>query len=182
MAKKFITFIALGVLVIMAFGLFTGCGGNDNKPLPNNARIIYSIYSASEPLRDDFCIENMIAGGYYGFDDEHKVIFADDSCPLTRTFIVREQNEYEQMHAQPMGIDFEKEMLVVYTFGNSDSSGKIIIKDVSLNDETLCIYWTREKVKRNSHYKGPGTAEPRQIWLGVVMDKLDITSAEFTKV
>ena len=168
--KLIIKICGIGVMLIMIF-LTAACGNaNGNEPLPYNARF------SSVSLKDDFRIKNVIKGMIVGLDDKSQLVFADESYPATRTFIVRRQDEYEQICIQSITIDFEKEMLLIYTFAYPDNS-KFTIRDVSINGETLYVYLSFEISKAKSGY-GNMTA-PKQKWIGILMDKLDIESAEF---
>jgi len=175
MVKKI---VVLGVALIMGLGLFSGCGSNDgNGTLPYNARAIHLF--TDEPFREEFLVENRIANVSYDVGDDEPI---PGPLPATRTFIVLGQNEYEQifLSSHLEIIDFQIEMLVICTFGYSDSSGNFLINSIDLNGETLRIYWKNESAKGKSGNNA--MIPPRQRWIVLQMDKLVISSAEISKI
>ena len=162
MTKKI---LVLGVAVIMSLGLFAGCWNNDDDgTLPYNAKVL----SFSDALfRDDFRNEN-------------RLVYGDESYSADRTFVVREQTEYEQIFADSHSgtLNFDNEMILLYTFNTSYS--KITIKSLKINSESLQIDLAMTNEKTKTGYSNQ--AAPRQIWIVLQMDKLDVTIAKHKRV
>ena len=170
MARKITKLLTLGVAIIMAFSL-GACG---NGALPYNA----TFFDAKDAtLRDDFRLENRLKGMVIDLDDKGEPIFADESYPISRTFVVKEQIKYELIYTRYSleMIDFENEILLLYTFMCSNTNRKIEIKSISFEGEVLYVNWAKEKGK-----SGYGDAsQPRQRWIAIKMDLLNITAVEF---
>lgn len=173
MTKKI---LILGVAIIMALGLFAGCGGNNGDPMPYNATF---FPAGNELFSDDFVKNNWIRGAVMGLDDEGQPILADESYPITRTVIILEQDEYEQTYTYfhpDLTVDFEKDMLLLYAFNTNEENIKF--QSIKMDEDALqiCLQLSSQKKSGNTGI------QPQQRWVAVRMDKLAITTVEFTTV
>lgn len=95
--------------------------------------------------------------------------------PESRSFIVTNRKSFERMIIDDFTefeVDFDKEMLVVYTFA-TEYVLPAKIANVELTDRTLTVNYNIELIAR------AGSARrPFQRWFIVKLDKLDITSVE----
>ena len=95
--------------------------------------------------------------------------------PESRTFIVTDRKNFERIFADDFSefeIDFDSEMLIVYTF----TTYYVLpakIADIEWKEKTLTVNYNIELIP------GAGSARaPFQRWLVVKLDKLDITTVE----
>lgn len=102
----------------------------------------------------------------------------DTVSPQTRTYIVREQNEADEIFAVSPAFDFEKEMVLVYCWTEIYNSRPIILKSVQMNtNSTLKVEFSLEKPTGEI---GDASIPQRRI-LVIKMDKLNISSAVFSQ-
>ena len=97
----------------------------------------------------------------------------DESFPRTRTFIVKNQSEFDNIFTekpQELNIDFENRMLIIHT-DTTIYNRPIKLQTLKADENVLTV-----KMKMKDGKFGVGDAAmPCQIYLFVVMDKLDIT-------
>lgn len=172
--------LCLGVIFVMCLGLFAGCGEKKgDKTVPYNAVVVETDFQ----FKKDFWKENIISGAinrYY--DDEGNLqtvkTFEDETLPNFRIFIVKEQNEFDDIFDVFPQVDFEKEMVIIYIFRTPHSNRTYKIKNVEVCDKTLKISYAELGGK-----PGYGDASlPQRKALVIKMDKLDVESVEFKEV
>ena len=134
--------------------------------LPYNATF---FDSAVEWIKEEFQNENPIKTvGFVGEDN------GDD--PLTRTFVVTDSNYFESIFVDNFSgfeVDFDNEMVVVYTFG-TEYVLPATITNMTLTNATLTINYQIQLIP------GAGSAvRPFQRWFVVKLDKMDISSVQF---
>ena len=157
--------VSLGVLLLMAFSFF-GCGNNYNAV----------IVDSGLKIKGDFLKENMTYGAYY-YDNDGKLL-QDLLSPVTRTFIIKEQEVFEETFADiSLEIDFEKEMFLLHAYTSSVSWQHEIIK-VQVVGQSVEIQY-RLKDPHNQNNTG---LPPQRRFLIIKMKKLDIVAAEFKQV
>ncbi len=161
------------LLLISCMFVFAGCGNE------YNAVLTYTRYDDLKGyINDDFLEENKIFGAFYKIYSEENemeyVMLKDESFPRTRTFIVKNQSEFDNIFTekpQELNIDFENRMLVIHT-DTTIYNRPIKLQTVKADENVLTV-----KMKMNDGKFGVGDAAmPCQIYLFVVMDKLDITT------
>ncbi len=161
--KKFSLFISIVLLVITAL-YCVACGESDVQPFGTLA--FYD--NAVEWVKEDFRNENLLRGVSY-IDDN-----SENKLPQTRTFIVREQDRFEEIFVdsiEELNIDFNSEMILVYTFTSIYIAPAKI--DISIDDSITITYQFQLKA-------GTGSAtNPFQRWFVVVIDKEDYSSVIF---
>lgn len=158
--------LMLGVVVIVMFSL-VACGNKYNA-------IMYS--DTKDWINEEFLKENLIRGSHYLEDGE--IMVADESYPEFLTFIINTQEDFDSKFMKfPPTINFEKEMLLVYIFTTTNPN-IYKISEISLDDKILNINFKAEKSKGMSD----NLTSPIQKCLIVKADKMEITTANFTKV
>lgn len=159
--KKIQINIFLAMLLILCFT--TGC-----SYVKHNA-VLYD--SSVNFINEKFQSQNLIRGSLD--NDENK-----NDYPATRTFIVKNQEDFEKIFVYDFSefeIDFDKEMLIVYTF-LTEYVLPAKITNMTLNGETLTIEFSFDLIK------GTGSAvRPFQRWFVIKLDNLNISSVVFTK-
>ena len=161
---------ALVCLLVCAAGVLTAC---------DEAKKYHAEFydDVEEFMNDEFLKENRVGKAYY--PNEYYIegiterFFYDEISPRTRTFIVDDEESFAQMfNVFPVEIDFEKQTLIVYMFrainGRSHYMNKLQVEGGIL----------RVKIKEENR-KSDDTTMPGRKCVAVVIDKLEISSAEF---
>ena len=114
----------------------------------------------------------------YDPDDETSVDgWYDDKSPETRTYILSEQGEADNIFDLSPKFDFEKERVIVYCW-TEIYIRKVILKSVKTDGDTLKIKFTLKKPGWNV---GDATMPQRRI-LVIRLKKVSFSSVEFTQV
>ena len=161
------SFVAVTALLMF---FLNGCG----KEINYNAAVTSGVY------KEDFLKENMTLGAYYkneNYDPEDEnsnEYLLDETSPRSRTFIVTEQSQLNEIFESfNTPIDFEKQMLVVYVYTDCYLRAQIL-ESVKLSDNVLKI-----EFKIESGEPGRGDArEPYQRTFAVMLDKLNVEGVE----
>ena len=170
--------IAAGLALLILLQLLTGCAA---------IRYGATLYSDAEEWLDDaFLEENKISTAYYrnpDFTDIHGsepewITYPDE--PKTRTFIITEKEEYDRIFTKsPVEVDFEKEMVILYTFCSVYYGGiKYELKTMKVTDDTLTV-------KFECQYMPPDTdaaCQPYQRFFMLTMKKTEITEVKFIEM
>lgn len=167
MWKKFLGICATTALCLVMAAGFAACGKNQYHA------VLYD--NAEEWINEEYVNAHRTRGARYGENSES---VADDSCPETWTEIVKNQEKYLEIFSdaqEEFEVDFEKEMLIVYTFTTVYHRSCSLTK-LKLKDETLTIGYKIPTMV------GVGDAsKPYQRFFVVKLDKLDLNAAEFTE-
>ncbi len=146
--------------VLVILGL-TSCGNRYGAVIYDNAR---------EWIKEEFAENNRVWAYYEG----EKTI--TDDYPSSRSFLVKDEQQFKEMFVEePQGLEvnFENEMLAVYTF-NSIYIRNMGISSVKVEDDTVGVYLEYAKAK-----DGVGDAvAPYQRWVVVKMAKLDVSELD----
>lgn len=147
------------LVFITIMGMFVGC---------SHWKYHADLYdNAGEWINEEFRNQNPVG------------LAGDKLFPIDRTFTVNNQEEYSRIFAQDvdeLAVDFETQMLVVYTFIDTyRRDNRILGMDVM--DDTLKITYKMEE------YLIPvfDACIPYQRWFVIIMNKLDINSVVFEK-
>lgn len=172
-----VNFIALGLALLMTFGIFAGCS------VKKYNAVIYS--KTNEWIQTSFRESNKVKGAYYknpdyveGSDDINERYYRDETSPKNRTFIVDNQEEFDKIFVKnidELKVDFSKRMIVAYTFNSVYYRNNKLVKLV-LEDDKLTITYEMEK--------RPGVddaSQPSQVWFVVILDKFDVNSVVFVE-
>ena len=157
--------LILGVAIIMALGLFAGCGNN----IPYNAKI---FYTAQALMNEEYLEANMTLGAYkQGSQVE------DTSSPEIRTHTIGDKNSFDVAFSEfPQEVDFSEKMILVHFFTSSYPTSPYKLEKVNLDGNTLHIEF---KLNKSGSPSVPDAGLPRQTCIVVLMDKLDISTTVF---
>ena len=148
--------ITAGVLVLLLLLQFmTSCARDYHVQFFDNAeKWLKEDFASSTPLKSE-----------------------DKSAPSNLTFIIKTQDVYDRIFKEDipeLAIDFESQMIIIYTFTDYDRRENVLV-DFSVENDAIrfvCDY--------RSPLPGYGYAcEPYQRWYVVKMDKFDVRVAIF---
>ena len=152
------------VVFIIGLCFLVGCSVKYNAVLYDNA---------VEWINTEFANENLTRGIHYEPD-----FYTDETYPSERTFIVNNREKYDEIFIsglKELDIDFDMQMLVVYTFTTVYHRNNRIKKTEVKNQVLTISYKMEEKF-------GVGDASmPYQRWFVVKLDAVDISSVEFVE-
>ncbi len=151
-------FIALGLVLLMIFTLFTGCSA-----IKYNAEL---FDYANDWIKEDFINDNPIN------------CFANNEYPTERVFIVNSQEEYNKIfneNSNELKVDFATQTLVVYTFGSIYRRNCDLVS-LTIADDVLTITYKTE----NKSGVGDAT-KPYGRWFVVKLDKIQVDTVVFVE-
>ena len=157
---KTISFCVMFLIVCM-----TGCG-----TIKYNAKL---YDNATKWINEDFIKNNFTSGAFY--DDMQ----TDESYPSSRTIIIKSNEEKLSCFNSEFDVEvnFEKEMLIVYTW-TTVYHRDCRLKSLKVTDDVLCINYSFAPVAI-----GVGDASrPFQRWVIIKLDLLPITSVQVEEV
>ena len=167
--------ICAAIVILLCLSVLSGCYVKYNA-------VMYS--RVEKWIDEDFLRENRVKAYYlndeYDEDDDsddapEKYIY-DENSPRSRSFIITEEAEFKSIFTDcPISVDFDKEMVLLYIFGNIYPYREYYLKKTSLEDKTLNIYVKLENKNVCD------TTMPFQRCMMVKLDKLDITEVNFIK-
>ena len=141
---------------------------------------------AEDMLLESFIEENKIGVALYENPDYDpsvndpmldKYIKYDD-MPTTRTYIIKDAETYAKIFKEgAIEVDFDREMLLIYTFTHTEGSKKYFIKNITVNERTAVVEYHLEY----DFSDVAGSTEPGQRWFVVEMDKLDVDEVKFVE-
>lgn len=143
----------------------------------NHSSYNAKLYDASNWINNDFADNNLIRNVYYSQSDSDEKFFLDDETyPESRTFIIENLEEYNKIfnnNVEDLNVDFNKQVLIVYTFRSTDHRN---LKLISANLQDKILEITFETIFKS----GTGdTSTPYQRWMVIKLDKVEIESVEF---
>lgn len=166
-------FIAVVLVCICVFGVI-GCNQQPQQ-VEGNVGCVDNNYNAElydtagEWINEDFAKNNLV----------RTLGDPENDYPKSLVFIVDNQEDYNQIfneNAAPINVDFDKQMLVVYTF-STEYHRSNTIESIIVENDVLKITYQMEKKQ------GVGDASmPYQRWFVVKLEKLDVNSAVFEEV
>ena len=146
--------------VLVILGL-TSCANKYGAVIYDNAR---------EWIKEEFA-ENNRVWEYYEGEEQFT-----GSYPSSRSFLVKDEQRFKEIFVEePQGLEvnFENEMLAVYTF-RAIYIRNMKIDSVKVESDTVGVYLEYAKAK-----VGVGDAvAPYQRWVVVKMDKLDVSELD----
>ena len=152
--------IALTCLFACAAGVLTAC---------NEAKKYHAEFydDVEEFMNDEFLKENRVA------------YIKDETSPSARTFIVTNKEEYVQIFDEfPEKIDFTNQLIIVYMFVTT-TPRNFEMTDLSLKEGVLRVsYKVEMSIGDRLHSIKDDVIAYRRCF-ALVMDKTDITTAEF---
>ena len=104
-----------------------------------------------------------------------------DDVPSTRTFIITEKEAFDKIFANsPVSVNFDKEMIVLYMFGNVyPSRQNYKLKKIEVEGDTATVYFKMDKKPWDNRKNAV------RIWhrcMVVKMKKMDISTVTFTEI
>ena len=160
--KKLLSLV-IAFLLMLCMGIsLVGCGKIDH-----NAIIIADGITYQEEWLDN----NHVYGAY----DENGEEKYDENTPKSRTYILKNQDELDEVFSEFSEIDFEKEMVLVYCY-RTIYIRKQVLEKVVLDGNVLNVEFNVVKGKIGH---ADASAPHRRI-LVVKLDKLDIEEVKIT--
>ena len=148
-------------------------------------QIIYNakIYSQSEDLLlPEFLCANKVRGAFYlnpdydPLDDKSNEYYRETDAPKNRTFIVDSEDTFNEIFKEDtLDINWDKEMVLLYIFPDENPYRKYHLKNISLSEGNLKIYYKLERSMRND------STAPYQRCLIVKLNRQNIYNVEFIK-
>ena len=162
MIKKLLT-IGLAVLLIFSMSIsLAGC-----KQIDHNAVII----TEGITYQEEWLANNHIYGAYGENGEENY----DENTPKSRTYILKNQDELDEVFSEFSEIDFEKEMVLVYCY-RTIYIRKQVLEKVVLDGTILNVEFNVVKGKMGH----ADASAPSRRMLVLKLDKLDITEVNIT--
>ena len=135
MKKLKVTALLLAVIAFVCS--FSGCS--------DKAKYKAELYNVDEKfIRTDFAENNRISGSLYKNDDSSSSnsYFEVEDAPKTRTFIVRNKETYDEIFfADEYLVDFDNEMLIVYTCTDLYRGENYELDKITVGEENLKVYY-----------------------------------------
>ena len=164
--------IILGVLFLFLTIALSGCKNKYNA----------KIYGKRDQIISDKFLDNnhVYRAGYYKTNEDGKIVHyyeEDESMPLDRTFIVNDQTTLDTMiNENKLTVDFNTQTVLVYLYF-SYYIRELNIKKISYKKDSKTI-----KISFNTKHKAgyKDNAGPQASYAVVVLDKLDITTCNFS--
>ena len=163
------------ILTVFPLCALTGC---EMEIQPYNATLYEAgkWYEACKWIDLDFQKENLTRGFWdlLYFNDES--IITDESYPKERIFIINDRAEFDTIFNEfPPGVNFEKEMILLYGF-TTTTPRQLVIKRIKLENKRLNI-----ELKWRVPPGGPmpDGMLPQMRWFVIKIDKLDIDTVNF---
>lgn len=157
--------IAATLVLLLLLQLLTACAG---------ARYGATLYGdAGEWINEAFAKENRVKRAQYPSEkDPYKV--TTYSAPSSRLYVVKTREEYERIFQKDiaeLSVDFEQQMIVVYTFTDYNRRENVLI-NAKLEEGTLRI--TYEDIPPHIEGDFGDSCNPYQRWFVVTLDRLDV--------
>ena len=155
------------IAITLLICLFSGCQKN-----PNNAVILDG--NASGSIDSLFYDANYTRGAYY----DGGAFLADESYPASRSFVIRTNEEYENVFSREavFDVDFSREMLVIYTF-TAHYVRPVVISDFSVESDCLRIELSMQK-KRGLFSQSGDACMPFQRYVIIRTGVSEVSSVE----
>ena len=167
--------IVLFMMLILSIVL-VGCS-NDNTILYNAVMVNSGSIDTAQTVnyfKEDFLLENKVSGVRYKNENydptnpESEEYIFDESSPETITYVLDSLDKYEQVFNKNYEIDYDKEILILYLF--ADTNCTYSLNSVELNNNNLKITY---KSKINV------TTAPERTFILIKMDKVEFENIEF---
>lgn len=149
--------------------MFSGCSSASK----NRYEAVILNDNASEIINTAFYEHNYTYGAYYDNGDS----LQDSSLPKSRIFIIKTQEEYENIMVSDANLDinFADEIIIVYTY-TSDYVRDVKIDNIGVIDDDLSIELSLKKPP-----KGVGdSVQPFQRYVVLKMKKTEFSNVNIT--
>lgn len=176
--KKVLKLAALGATLVCLLGCAVGVLVACNEAKKYHAEFYDDV---EEFMNDEFLKENRVGQAFYPADDFSggQEYIKDETSPSARTFIVTKKEEYVQIFDEfPEKIDFTNQLIIVYMFVTT-TPRNFEMTDLSLKEGVLRVsYKVKMSIGDRLHSIKDDVMAYRRCF-ALVMDKTDITTAEF---
>ena len=175
--KKFASIVAVFLAVLVICFTVSAC---DDNSVAYNAVVVDSGIE----FNSDFLKNSITYGAWCDKEDYDPEVdedggYFDTQSPKTRTYIVKEQSEADEIFAVSPEFDFENETVLVYCWTEIYLGRPVVLKSVQMKgNSALKVEFT---LKKPTEPVGDASVPTRRI-LVVKIDKLDISSAEFSQI
>jgi len=148
--KKIIASLVLAIIALFSFGCTDKLPEEElpEKEMPYNA-VLYS--QAKEWVSEDFLKENRVKAYYLnedyveGLDDPSNRYVYDETAPLSRTFIITEQNKFDEIFSNYNStIDFEQKIVILYILSDVYNNRIYYLKNLQIENKILTVYYELE--------------------------------------
>ena len=163
--KNIKTLLTIGLAVLLIFSMSISLAGC--KQIDHNAVII----TEGITYQEEWLANNHIYGAYGENGEENY----DENTPKSRTYILKNQDELDEVFSEFSEIDFEKEMVLVYCY-RTIYIRKHVLEKVVLDGTILNVEFNVVKGKMGH----ADASAPSIRMLVLKLDKLDITDANIT--
>lgn len=163
-------------MLVTAF-MMVGCG-NDNTILYNAVMVSRGSIDGFQTInyfKEDFLLENKVSGVRYKNENydptnpESEEYIFDISSPKTITYVLDSLDKYEQVFNKNYEIDYDKEILILYLF--ADTNCTYSLDSVELNNNNNLKITCKSKINV--------TTEPERTFILIKMDKVEFENIEF---
>ena len=179
---KKLRFIAVFLAMIAIVCSFAGCSDKQKYNVK-----MYNI--SSESIDEEFARENRISGSSFDCanENESSEVHNSDELPSFRTFVIKDKQTYDCVFkGQPIVVNFDKEVIVLYTFTDCYRNRNYTVDKIVVDNANLVVnykldisFW--EQV--SSLFVPVGDASgPFQRFLALQIEKTDITEVKFKEV
>ena len=179
--KKTIATILL--LCLLATGLIVLSACNEAETKPNEAEEYHAAYydDVCGAMKKEFLYANKVKAYYCNplyiegvTEWTDRYIYAENA-PTARTFIVTDESEFSLMFSSfPTDVDFANQMVVIHMFTVINARAHYFER-LTVDGEVLRVEISEERVPPDF----ADTTMPGCKCVAVLMDKAEITSAEF---
>lgn len=155
--------------------VLVGCS-NDNTILYNAVMVNSGSIDGLQTVnyfKKDFLLENKVSGVCYKNENydptnpESEEYIFDESSPKTITYVLDSLDKYEQVFNKNYEIDYDKEILILYLFADTNCTYSLDSVELNNNLKITC------KSKINV------TTEPERTFILIKMDKVEFENIEF---
>lgn len=160
--KKLLSLVLAVLLMLCVSISLVGC-----KKIDHNAVII----TDGIRYQEEWLKENHVYGAY----DENGEEKYDENTPKSRTYLIKNQDELDEVFSEFPEIDFENEMLIVYCY-RTIYIRKQVLEKVVLDGTILNVEFNVVKGKMGH----ADASVPSRRMLVLKLDKLDITEVNIT--
>lgn len=179
---KKLRFIAVFLAMIAIVCSFAGCSDKQKYNVK-----MYNI--SSESIDEEFARENRISGSSFDYanENESSEVHNSDGLPSFRTFVIKDKQTYDCVFKdQPIVVNFDKEVIVLYTFTDCYRNRNYTVDKIVVDNTNLVVnykldisFW--EQVS-SLFVPVEDASGPFQRFLALKIEKTDITEVKFKEV
>lgn len=161
------------VLIVLLFFCilicFVGCK-ESKMPIPFNARSLWVNVKDEFLFRDENRVRNIVYNvefpDLFEEDSYYHPIIADDSYPIYRTIIIKDQSQADEIFEDLGMFDFETKMIVIIIYSQCETY-KISLSNVEKIDDNLLV---------TIDIRSKWQTIPRLVVSTICLDKIDINA------